>query len=76
MSGTTARRGSTSVSGPGQKRLVSSATSARLSKGMSASSSSQPREGRCTISGSKNGRSFASKIFTAAAGRSASAASP
>ena len=75
-SGTTARRGSTSVSGPGQKRLVSMATSARLSAGISASSSSQPGVGRCTISGSKNGRSFASKIFSTASGLSASAASP
>ena len=76
MSGTMARRGSTSVSGPGQNRAISASTSARLSSGIAVIRSSQSRLGRWTMSGSKNGRSFASKIFSTASSRSASAARP
>ena len=53
-----ARRGSTSVSGPGQKR----AASARASAGKTARPSAAARSATCTMSGLKAGRPLAAKM--------------
>ena len=75
-SGTSSCRGSTSVSGPGQKHSVSRPTSVASRSGTAAIRSSHSQSGKWTISGSKNGRSLASKILSTASGRVASAARP
>ena len=73
MSGSSGRRGSTSVSGPGQKRAASAA--ARGSSA-TATQSSEAASARCTINGSNAGRSFTSKMRATASGLKASAARP
>ena len=65
--------GSTSVSGPGQKAAASFLTNGcETSASVPACSS----ECTCTISGSMNGRAFASKIRRTESSRKAFAASP
>ena len=76
MSGTIDCRSRTSVSGPGQNCAISSLICAREASSIFATRVSHSSPGKCTISGSKRGRSFVSKIFVTATGSSASAASP
>ncbi len=72
-SGTSGRRGSTRVSGPGQNRAARAATrgsSAGETRFRSAASA------RCTIRGSNDGRAFTSKTRATALGLKASAPRP
>jgi len=71
-SAVSSRRGSTSVSPPGQNRLASLSASALKTQCFSASS----RFATCTISGLKRGRPFASKMLATALSSVASAPNP
>ncbi len=71
--GMCARRGSTSVSGPGQKRCASCSASGGMSRATPASCDASAR---WTIRGSLSGRSLATKIRWSAASLVASAPSP
>ena len=76
ISGTISRFCKTIVNGPGQNLSARFRTSCQSCTETSTIFSNQSRLGRCTMSGSKRGRSFASNIFATAIGFSASAASP
>ena len=58
--------GSKSVKGPGQNFAIKRSISGRSFSSITATLSSQASSGKCTISGSKRGRFFVSKIFTTA----------
>ena len=73
MSGTISRFRKMIVNGPGQNFSINLRATCESTIAISSSASSV---GRCTMSGSKRGRSFASKILVTASGFSASAASP
>jgi hypothetical protein len=76
ISGTIGWRGKTIVKGPGQSRSASVKTNCRSCVERSTTRSNQDLSGRWTMSGSKRGRSLASKILATASGLSASAARP